>query len=321
MPPTATNPARQPAASMATPASGDPSATPVVMAAPCQPSASPRTDSGTTRDSRSTAAVSDGAQKTPATSNSAAKPTGPGAAATGRVAAASRPTGTSRGSGRCRAPYDDPAQRRAEAPDREHPADPRLVVHVPQRGHDAHVGAAEHQGRGAAGEQHGGDVPGEPARRGAVRDARSAPSRRIGGSAAQMSTPPSTDASSHPSSAQGVGTAVARTTPSTGPIMNEISTATASTDSAVVRRSSGTRAISACRTMENDGISNSPAPTENTSSGTYPTKGATDQHAASTTSEGTRALRSPTRSIRRPRHGPLMPMATVAAAASAPAAA
>ena len=56
-----------------------------------------------------------------------------------------------------------------------------------------------------------------------------------------------------------MGQTVAAQTPAAGPTMKESSTATESSEIAVRRSSSGTAAMTACRMIEKDGITNSPA--------------------------------------------------------------
>ena len=89
----------------------------------------------------------------------------------------------------------------------------------------------------------------------------------IAGFMIHSTIPPSTEVSSQLNSAHDVLQLVASSTPSTGPIMNEISMTTASIDSAVLRISSGTACMSACRTIENDGMTNSPPTAASATSG------------------------------------------------------
>ena len=70
-----------------------------------------------------------------------------------------------------------------------------------------------------------------------------------------------------PNSTQDVGQMVAAQTPRTGPTMNDISTATESSASAVRRSASGAAAITACRMIENVGTTNRPASAASPSSG------------------------------------------------------
>src|SRR5439155_10757263 len=67
----------------------------------------------------------------------------------------------------------------------------------------------------------------------------SAVSERSGGFASQTSAPPAIEANSQLNNAHDVDQYVASSTPSAGPIMNEISMTTASIDSAEVRCASG----------------------------------------------------------------------------------
>ena len=120
---------------------------------------------------------------------------------------------------------------------------------------------------------------------------------------------------------QDVGQTVAAQTPAAGPTMKDSSTATESSEIAVRRSSSGTAAMTACRMIEKLGMTNRPASEASASSGQYPANGAIDQHTAATTIEGTTTRRSPIVSRSRPRHGPLIAIAIVAAAETRPAAA
>ena len=113
---------------------------------------------------------------------------------------------------------------------------------------------------------------------------------------------------------------MANQTPSTGPAMNDSSTNTESRARAVRLSASGTATITACRTIENDGTTNSPAKAPRISSTQYPANGATDQQAAVMITDGATTRRRPNRSSSRPRHGPLIAAATVAAAVTRPAA-
>ena len=102
--------------------------------------------------------------------------------------------------------------------------------------------------------------------------------------------------------------------------MNDTSTATESSASAVRRSPSGAAAITACRMIEKLGTTNSPARAARASSAQKPTNGATDQQAALTSRDGSTTRRRPIRSSSRPRQGPLTAMATVAPAVTRPAA-
>ena len=87
------------------------------------------------------------------------------------------------------------------------------------------------------------------------------------GSTSQNTMPPSTEVSSQVIRAHDVLHDVANSTPSTGPIMKVISSATESIDSAVLRMPSGVTCSSACRTIVNDGMVNSPPTAASASSG------------------------------------------------------
>ena len=106
-----------------------------------------------------------------------------------------------------------------------------------------------------------------------------------------------------------------------GASMKDTSTAAASSEMAVRRSVSGTAAMTACRVIEKVGMTNRPATSASTRSSSYPTKGAMLQQTTATPIDGTSTRRRPRRSSRRPRHGPLTAMATVATAVRAPAAA
>ena len=148
----------------------------------------------------------------------------------------------------------------------------------------------------------------------------SAASSRRRGLAIHSRIPAATPSISMTNSTHCVGHTVAAHTPTAGPTMKDSSTATPSSEMAVRRSCSDTEAMTAWRMIENDGMTNSPASAASASSHQYDTNGATDQQAAATMIEGTTTRRSPRWSSSRPRQGPLMAIASVAAAETRPAA-
>ena len=93
------------------------------------------------------------------------------------------------------------------------------------------------------------------------------PSPRRGGSTTYMRMPAATPSIWIASSTHDVDHTVAAQTATAGATMNESSTATASREMAVRRSSSGTAAMTACRVIENVGMTNNPATTASTSRG------------------------------------------------------